>query len=73
MARHYCDTTSPTRPCCWAARNQELDDLRASDDLRQAKYDALSCPECGKIYRVSDGVVEDHAAVCEPIPDDRWI
>ena len=28
---HRCDTDNPQRPCCWAARNRELAEMRARD------------------------------------------
>jgi len=68
---HYCDTYNPTRPCCWAARSAELAVLAAAGEARKAKYGRTSCPDCGKVYRVTDGVVEDHAAVCKPLTDSQ--
>ena len=68
---HRCDTESPQRPCCWAARGRELDALKAMDTARRAKYGSLSCKACGKVYAVEDGVVEDHETVCVPITDSQ--
>jgi hypothetical protein len=61
---HVCDTESPSRPCCWAARMAELKAYEAADDARVAKYGALRCPVCHQVYRVTDGIVEDHAPIC---------
>jgi len=71
--KHYCNTDHPQRPCCWAARKTELTLAQADDDARKATYGASSCAACGRIYSVRDGVVEDHAAVCQPLTNDqRW-
>lgn len=63
--RHFCNTEDPQRPCCWAARNAEFAVLKANDDARRAKFGALSCKECGTVYRVVDGGALDHT--CEPM------
>ena len=63
--RHVCNTDDPQHPCCWAARNAEFATLKANDDARRAKYGAMSCKDCGKIYRVEAGVALDHT--CEPM------
>ena len=65
--RHFCDTEDPQLPCCWAARNAEFAVLKANDDARRARYGALSCKDCGAIYRVVAGAVEDH--VCKPLAE----
>ena len=68
-AQHVCNTESPSRPCCWAARSRELAELAAMDAARIAKYGSLSCAACGKVYAVEGGIVEDHSAACEPLTD----
>lgn len=65
--KHWCNTDDPQRPCCWAARKAEFDVLKNNDAVRKAKYGSLSCGECGKIYRIVDGVCEDH--VCPPLSE----
>ena len=65
--RHFCNTEDPQRPCCWAARKAEFDLLKANDDARRVKYGALSCTECGAIYRAANGIAEDHA--CTPLAE----
>ena len=42
----------------------ELKAYEAADDARVAKYGALRCPVCHQVYRVTDGIVEDHAPIC---------
>jgi len=69
--QHICDTEDPQRPCCWAARSAEFDILKNNDSARIAKYGALSCKDCGKIYRVVEGVVEDHT--CAPLAERGFI
>lgn len=69
---HIHDTDSPRAACCWEARRAELDKLMAADAARRAKYGATSCGKCGRVYRVTDGVVEDHEAVCQPTTDAQF-
>lgn len=69
--KHRCDTESPSRPCCWAARNAELAVLRAADAARIAKYGSSCCPKCSRVYKVVDGVVEDHEPNCKPLTDEQ--
>jgi formylmethanofuran dehydrogenase subunit E len=73
MAQHRCDTDNPTRPCCWAARKAELDEMRKADEARRAKYGSSRCPKCHEVYRVTDGVVEDHERVCTGVLSDEQI
>ena len=69
--RHFCNTDDPQRSCCWAARKAEFDILKNNDAARIAKYSALSCKDCGKIYRVISGIVEDHT--CTPLAERGFI
>lgn len=64
---HYCNTESPSRPCCWAARKAEFGGMLAADAARTAKYGRSSCKGCGQVYAVVDGVCEDH--VCQGISE----
>lgn len=48
--QHYCDTNHPQRPCCWAARKAELDELdRRQQEMRarQAAGEMVPCVDCG--------------------------
>ena len=62
---------SLTCPVCAPYYRAELEMLKANDAARIAKYGALSCAQCGKVYVVVDGIVEDHAATCKPLTDSQ--
>jgi hypothetical protein len=34
---HTCDTDNPQRPCCWMARNAELDSMRTPEAIAKQK------------------------------------
>lgn len=69
--KHFCNTDDPQRPCCWAARKAEFDILKNNDAARMTKYGSLSCKDCGKIYRVVGGIVDDH--ICTPLAERGFI
>jgi len=66
---HRCDTDTPTRACCWAARKAEFAALAADDAARQAAHGSSACGACGQIYRVVEGVVQPHD--CQPMTDEQ--
>jgi hypothetical protein len=37
---HKCDTDSPQRPCCWAARNAEFAAMRTPEAIAKQKVAA---------------------------------
>ena len=54
---HVCDTDSPQRPCCWAARKAELEQMKAEEATRKAAreaHDALIAAQGGFITRGLD-------------------
>lgn len=51
----------------------EIAILQRNDAARIAKYGRLYCNACGFIYRVTDGLVEDHAASCHPMSADKLL
>lgn len=75
---HYpgkCDPGSMSALTCKVCApyyRAELEQLKANDAARIAKYGRKSCADCGKVYRVDEqGIVEDHAAVCRPLAADQ--
>jgi len=57
--QHVCDTNSPQRPCCWMARNAELDAMRtpeaiAKQKAAQAEHDAKIDAQGGFVTRGLD-------------------
>ena len=57
--KHVCDTDSPQRPCCWAARAAELAAMKAREASgetakAQAEHDAKIEAEGGFITRGLD-------------------
>jgi formylmethanofuran dehydrogenase subunit E len=47
--------------------------MRKADEARRAKYGSSRCPKCHEVYRVTDGVVEDHERVCTGVLSDEQI
>ena len=71
--KHFCDTTNPSRSCCWATRRAEFGNLEELAALRIARYGSEFCRQCGQGYGVDrlTMTVADHD--CPLLSDaQRW-